>query len=135
MDCSKGWGNANMRVIAEAIGWIVIIMFVLGVLDVADFRLIFKAKQDHVSIHDNTVINIDCQKGDVKMQEQPRDLLTLQFKFPNTMAANEVESLACAMIGQAEGAEVTADTTGVSQCIAERLQVAYPEIKLAQLPQ
>jgi hypothetical protein len=51
------------------------------------------------------------------------------------MAANEVESLACAMIGQAEGAEVTADTTGVSQCIAERLQVAYPEIKLAQLPQ
>jgi hypothetical protein len=49
-----------MRAIAEAIGWFVIIMFVLGALDVADFRLFFKAKQDRVSIHDNTVINIEC---------------------------------------------------------------------------
>lgn len=48
-----------MRAIAEAVGWLVIIMFVLGVLEVADFRLSFKAKQDRISIHDNTIINCD----------------------------------------------------------------------------
>lgn len=63
-----------------------------------------------------------------------KNLLTLQFKFPSTMTADEVERLACGLIGQAEGAEITADTAGASQAIAERLQVAYPEIKLAQLP-
>lgn len=33
-----------MRTIAEGIGWLVIIMFVLGALDIANFRLSFKAK-------------------------------------------------------------------------------------------
>ena len=51
-----------MRTLAEAIGWIVMIMFVLGALDIADFRLIFKAKQDRISIHDNTITNIECPR-------------------------------------------------------------------------
>ena len=49
-----------MRTLAEAIGWIVMIMFVLGALDIADFRLIFKAKQARISIHDKKITNIEC---------------------------------------------------------------------------
>lgn len=53
-----------MRAIAEAIGWFVIVLFVLGAFGVGDFRLTFKAKNDRVSIHDNTIIN--CQQYTVK---------------------------------------------------------------------
>jgi hypothetical protein len=65
----------------------------------------------------------------MKMNE--RNLLTLQFKFPSTMTATEVESLASKLITQAEGVAVTADNTGTSQCIAERLQAVFSHIKLA----
>lgn len=58
-----------MRAIAEGIGWIVIIMFVLGALDIANFRLSFKAKDTHVSIHDNTIIN--CERKDDEHQTSP----------------------------------------------------------------
>ncbi len=51
-----------MRAIAEAIGWLVIVLFVLGAFGVGDFRLTFKSKEDRISIHDNTIIN--CERSE-----------------------------------------------------------------------
>lgn len=53
-----------MRAIAEAIGWFVIVLFILGAFGVGDFRLTFKPKEDRISIHGNTIIN--CQQHTVK---------------------------------------------------------------------
>lgn len=48
-----------MRAIAEAVGWFVILLFVLGTLGIGDFRLTLKHKAKDISIHGNTIVN--CQ--------------------------------------------------------------------------
>lgn len=56
-----------MRAVAEVVGWLVILLFVLGSLGFGDFRLTFKPQEKHISIHDNTIIN--CQKPTVKNRD------------------------------------------------------------------